>query len=571
MNADLALLSGHIQTNDNATIEALSKECGADVSFLPSILQELSEHVGTVAGNVNAAVDLTGCHRITPLLRRLTHGTLCNESMNGLTWVWSCSLVISIFAFTLLTTRAALYNSVKTRRKSKRKQKAKDDNEFEDYKEFMVEYFPDANEWTKQPVGEKKVVTLEIDIGSEIKKDPTFETQTTEPLSTDSHDDLDSPVGESRDRAFVDEDDEDSDDDSSYAYSSSDDESDEDDGDSQSALSSFLTETASLARRTIQQLRNFPPLLRGNSNRAQEYFQNSDIVLPESPYRGESQAAHSPTMSDWPTPRDSGVPLYATSRVMQVLTPLAPQKLFNFLSRTTTANEEMEPLTTPSKPSPSKIDIAPRKLSLSPLISPGPSPPKSPAIARRVSAKGFKNQIKSYKKQSSVEPSAPVEPRRVSAKGYKRQVGSYKKESQVEPSAPVEPRRVSAKGYKRQVGSYKKESQVEPSAPVEPRVSATGYRSQVQRMVQNMEKKTPSEPSPLKSRTAAKGYVNHARIHEEKATPSAPYPLRPRVPTKGYKSQGKSSDEEAGKSFVTAMIQQTVRRFTPERPRKVYK
>jgi hypothetical protein len=594
--AELALLSGHIKSNDNATIEALSQECGADVSFLPTVLQELSEHVDTVAGNVKAAVDLTGCHMISPLVRRLTHGALCHESTFGLTWVWACLLALSIFAFTLLSTRAALYNSVKTKKKSKKKLKAEGDTEFEDYKEFMAEYFPDANEWTKEPVG-KKVVTLEIDIGSEIKKDPTFETQTTTPLSTDSHDDLDSSDKASRNRAFIDED-EDSDDDSSYASSSSD-ESEENDGDSQSALSSFFAETASLARRTIQQIRNLPPLLGGNSSCAQESFEDSDILVPESPYRAESQTALSPTMSDWPTPRNNGVPLYASSRVMEVLTPLAPQKIFNFLARTS-HNEEMEPLT-PSRPSPSEGEIAPRKLALSPLVSPGSPAPKSPAIARRVSTEGFKSQVGSckkessvepsapveprrasvkgyrsqvgsYKKVSSAEPSAPVEPRRASAKGYRSQVGSYKEESSVEPSAPFEPRRASAKGYRSQVGSYKEESSVEPSAPVEPRrASAKGDRSQVRRLVQNFEKGASSEPSPVKSRAAAKRYRSHVRTHEEKEPPSEPSPLKPRPPIKGYIGQAKSSDQDADKSFLTAMIQQTVRRFTPERPKKVYK
>jgi hypothetical protein len=770
-NAELELLSGHIKANDNATIDALSKECGADVSFLPSILEELSEHVATVAGNVNAAIELTGCHKISPLLRRLTHGAMCNESVYGLTWIWSCLLAISISAFTMLSTRAALYNSVKTKKKSKRKQKAEEDNEFEDYKEFMADYFPDANEWTKEPVG-KKVVTLEIDTGSKIKKDPTFETQSTKPLSTNSHDDLDSPDQDTRNCVFIDEGkDEDSDDDSSYASSSSD-ESDENDGDS-SALSSFFTETVSLARRTIQKIRNLPPLLGGNSNYANESLQNSDIILPESPYRAESQAAYrpSPTISAWITPRDNEVPLYATSRVMLSLTPLAPQKLFNFLSRTT-PNEEMEPLT-PLRPSPYEIDIAPRKLALSPMISPGPSLPKSPAMTRRISSKAIKSQVGSYKKECLVEPSAPVEPRcvsakeyisqvgsykkeisvapsapvepchapailpepspqkspvmtrRISSKAFKSQVGSYKEESLVEPSAPVEPRcvsakeyrsqvgsykkeipvdpsapvepchapailpgpsppkspavtrfisskafksqvgsykqeslvepsapveprcvpakeyisqvgsykkessvapsapveprhapaispgpsppkspamtrRISSKAFKSQVGSYKKECLVEPSAPVEPRcVSAKeyisqvgsykkeisvepsapveprhapvkGYRSEVHRIVQSFENKTPFQPFPLKSRAAAKGYRNRVRIHEEKAAPSEPSPLKPRVPTKGYRSEAKSSDQEADKSFITAMIQKTVRRFTPERPKNVY-
>jgi hypothetical protein len=527
-------------------IEALSKECGADVSFLPAVLEELSEHVGTVAGNVKAAVDLTACHIISPLVRRVTHGAMCNESAYGLTWVWSCLLAISIFAFTLLSTRAALYNSVKTKEKSRKRQKIEGDNEFEDYKEFMAEYFPDANEWTKEPVG-KKVVTLDIDIGSEIKKDPTFETQITKPLSADSDDGLDdSSSRDSRNLAFID-DEQDSDDDSSYTSSSSD-ESDENDGDSQSALSSFFAETASLARRTVHQIRNLPPLLGGNRNRAHESSrQDSDIVLPESPYRAESQAAHSPTMSDWLTPRDNGVPLYATSRVIQALTPLAPQKIFNFLARTTANNEEMEPLT-PSKLSPSESEIAPRKLALSPLISPGTSTPKSPAIASRFSAQGFKSQAGRYRKEISFEPSAPAEPRRLSAaEGYRSQVGRYKKESPVEPSAPVEPARISAKGYR---------------------------GSQVHRIAQNFENNTPSEPSPLKSRAAAKSFRNHVRIHEEKETTSRPSPLKPRAATKGYRSQAsqaKSSDQETDKSFVTAMIQKAVRRFTPEKPKKVYK
>ena len=383
---DLATTLG----NDTVTIHLLSEQCGIDVSSLPSTLNGLSDQLAIVDGNLLAVIDLTACQHISPIVRRITMGSLCTESVYGLTVIWSCLLSMCILCFVLLTTRAALFNSVKireTKTKSERKRKLKQKKEFEEYKLYMAKFYDGTDQWIMVPPKKKKAI--EIEVGSAIQANPTFETEPDTPDSEDIYFD-DSVSGQNEntntsdnEEGFDNDDDDDDDDDSSWSSS---DESEEDD-DEKSGLSSFFTETASfLAYQTIQAIRHLPTLLGAHGDVESSSHEFEDDTNPnfDSPFKeseeGATMEATSEETSEFCTPTSAGVPFFDGSRILALLTPMAPRKVIGYLRRTRL--DEMEPLT-PSHPpllSPAESDIQPRQLVLlSPSESRGKASPTTPS------------------------------------------------------------------------------------------------------------------------------------------------------------------------------------------------
>ena len=373
----ISRLSSGIPVGHVDAIALLNKECGADMSFLPLVIHDLKVKLESVQGNMNAFTNLASCQQISPLVRRVTHGSLCKESVYGLVWIWSCSFVICVLSFVLLTTRAALYNSVRAKKKRPHKPKRVVEKEFEEYKEFMSPYYEDALEWKMLPPGKKKPV--EIDFGSQIMMNPTFETMAS---SKDEYDNY-------SEGAEINRSDEESSYGSSYdSYESCDDsESSESDDDSQSAMTSFISETKSIAMQTFHTLRGMKPLL-GNllkSKREDEdSVEDDNLFLDESPNRTNA-SSRLDGVWNMVTPPSSGMPLFPGARVLRALTPSAPKKEFSFLSRTDAGEHELDPLTTPpskdhSQSSNSEVnDLHPRQLRLSPFISPGKASSFTPA------------------------------------------------------------------------------------------------------------------------------------------------------------------------------------------------
>jgi hypothetical protein len=389
--------------NTNATVAMLNQECGGDISFLPKALKALEKELLVVQSNVKAMVDMSSCHNISPLLRRLTHGSVCKESAHGLTYIWVCSLVICICCFVMLTTRAALYNSVKRRKKRDKKPKRVVEKEFEEYKEFMTDYYDDAPEWKLKlahlPDDKKKKKVLEIDF-ADLQTQPTFETAvTTKPSMDDGEDDdagdefakiLD--ISQEGGILFV-ADDDDSDDvpfqkvgeestkealfintnedenaqieetsqsNSSYDsdYESDSDESEEGEiSDDESALLSFYTETKSIlsetksilseaksrtsvmARRAVQKFRTLQPLL-GKPK------EDDDLMDDEISLEDNSLFLHSPPPPAIIAESGDGLWNYVTPPSKNALSmiglktpPMAPQKPFSYLGRVCDAEE----------------------------------------------------------------------------------------------------------------------------------------------------------------------------------------------------------------------------------------
>jgi hypothetical protein len=208
----VSLLVANLQVNDTTKIDLLGEYCGADLSFLPESLQSLADSMDHLKTSYVGMVDLTSCHRISPLIRRVTHGDLCTEAAFGLTWLWTCLFLLTIFAFVLLTTRAALFNTVIVRNRKRKPKPSQVKKEFDEYKNFMAEYYEDTDQWAMKPQrdlvvnvttggvvrkrirrgmksshGDKPIVVVADPIPSKkLKREPTFDTEETTPTSNDS-------------------------------------------------------------------------------------------------------------------------------------------------------------------------------------------------------------------------------------------------------------------------------------------------------------------------------------------------------------------------------------------------
>ena len=162
------MLRSSIQGYDDEALLALSGVCGNDLIELKSSMAKFDGILSTVASNVDEVIEVTSCHTISPIIRRITHGAFCKESAKGMTTVWSCLFAISTLAFVMLTTRAAVFNSVRTRRKRNTKRRKlrpeKVEKEFEEYKAFMSEYYDDTDHWIMRPVKKAVGGVIEIDL-----------------------------------------------------------------------------------------------------------------------------------------------------------------------------------------------------------------------------------------------------------------------------------------------------------------------------------------------------------------------------------------------------------------------
>lgn len=393
--------------NTPETVLVLSLECGADVSFLPATLEDLESGLVGIQTYLGQLVALTSCESISPLVRRLTHGAVCSESAQGLTSIWACSLAICILCSVMLTTRAALYNSIKKRKPREKKSRRAVEKEFEEYKKFMSDFYPDTDQWKMGAAKNRK--QIEIEFGSQIQPNPTFETMATSKESMDEDDIADSDGSGPNEVVVKDECVQSTEEnlvtddfsyDSSYESDSDESESIRSDDGSQSAFTSFIVETRSIiqetksvlsetkslaysaASRTISNFKSLRPLL----SRRKDTKEDSEEEQSE---EDASLFLHSPTPGsrtpgsrgrwDFTTPTENGISNQQLGhKLLAIVAPLAPQKVLARLARTkdTDALEhELEALTqTPSKRilmSPSNDGpVRPRRLRLSPFVSP---------------------------------------------------------------------------------------------------------------------------------------------------------------------------------------------------------
>jgi hypothetical protein len=137
-------VSSLYSTLNSDSLSTIVDECGADnnnIVLANATLYSLQQNLLNIRGTITALTDLTSCSSISPVFRRLFFGSTCNQLVNGLAWLYSTLLVISLLGFVVLSTRAALFNPVIRGRRSKRREK-----EFADYKLFMSKFY-NTSDW----------------------------------------------------------------------------------------------------------------------------------------------------------------------------------------------------------------------------------------------------------------------------------------------------------------------------------------------------------------------------------------------------------------------------------------
>jgi hypothetical protein len=439
------------KTQEN--VDLLSADCEMDMSFLSEALVSIETDVLKVQRFMHSLVDMLDCHSISPLIRRLTHGAVCRESAAGLTWIWGCSLTISICCFVMLTTRAALYNSIKKRKKREKKPARVVEKEFEEYKAFMLTYYEDAPEWKLQ--GEKKRTgILEIDFGRHIQSVPTLETERLS-ASSDNHSDgagilsvhstpssdEDYTVNEIQpqneeeiDRLNLSQrgdDKENGGDSYDSDYDSDSDKSEGSDGgdDDESALLSFYTETKSILSETksilsearskvseavgraMENLRFVKPLLgKGHddseSSEGEEHIEDTRFSMQSAPVETQESG----------TAENEYVTLPTSLSVIGLKPPPAPVKPFSFWGRTIARQpgvNELKPLTHVTSNGSrathlhgDNLEVRPRRLSLSlPIdaVSLAPTPSESSTVCKAAPEDAVKESTATSKPATSTE------------------------------------------------------------------------------------------------------------------------------------------------------------------------
>jgi hypothetical protein len=113
--------------------------------------------LSNIEGSIASMIELTDCSSVSPILRQLSFGSICTDSVAGLASLYSLLLVLTILGLVILSTRAALYNPVTRGRRNKRR-----DKEFENYKEYMSAFY-DTSNWDINCIPE--VSTVNSDAG----------------------------------------------------------------------------------------------------------------------------------------------------------------------------------------------------------------------------------------------------------------------------------------------------------------------------------------------------------------------------------------------------------------------
>jgi hypothetical protein len=185
------MFSGTAEAHGAST---LSESCGVDIFPVVSAATVLINALQSIQNELATAIDLSSCHSIAPILRRIFYGTICNESVSGFTWMFSCCLAISFLGLTMLSARAAMYNAT-LRPPRKPRSRRQIQREFKEYKDFMAQFYGgEVDEWELHP--KKKELRESCSYDTEITAVPSNYTDTTgDEMPFDEYSDDDSDVG----------------------------------------------------------------------------------------------------------------------------------------------------------------------------------------------------------------------------------------------------------------------------------------------------------------------------------------------------------------------------------------
>lgn len=129
-----------------------SGECEADFSQVNSTFSTLAPILVDVTTAVERLNDLVKCEDINPILDEFAYGPICHDTIDSATWMYYTWLVIVLLIMIMLSTRAALFNTLIPVPKKKRREK-----EFRQYKRFMEQHGFDTSDWILDPPKAKKL------------------------------------------------------------------------------------------------------------------------------------------------------------------------------------------------------------------------------------------------------------------------------------------------------------------------------------------------------------------------------------------------------------------------------
>ena len=102
-------LSEYVQ---GMSLENLESRCGLDSTAATS-LSRGADMLHDASHSVNNALiavrQMLECKTFNPIYTTFIHDALCTEGVDGLTWIFSSSFAIFMFAMIMITFRAALY------------------------------------------------------------------------------------------------------------------------------------------------------------------------------------------------------------------------------------------------------------------------------------------------------------------------------------------------------------------------------------------------------------------------------------------------------------------------------
>jgi len=103
------ILGEFVRSIEDTTIGQLSQECGHEYGPIVELLLQLQDLITLLAQVSVRALNLMSCRNIVPLYTTAVYEATCTMSPVGLTWIFSCALVIAFFGMLAITFRGAYY------------------------------------------------------------------------------------------------------------------------------------------------------------------------------------------------------------------------------------------------------------------------------------------------------------------------------------------------------------------------------------------------------------------------------------------------------------------------------
>lgn len=145
LEASAASLESLVDTLNSMNQTNFQGECGGNFTFSNTTAVRISENIGLLKTNFDVALDLSSCPNLSPLFQFFSTGSICSDSINGLTILFSLTFAISVLSMIMLTTRAALFSPVIRAKRIKHREK-----EFEEYKSYMAMFY-ETDSWDMDP------------------------------------------------------------------------------------------------------------------------------------------------------------------------------------------------------------------------------------------------------------------------------------------------------------------------------------------------------------------------------------------------------------------------------------